>query len=277
MVLFLLSVSTSIKNGHSARTVPLVGTALVVCTGKLSGTFLDGTLDVVLGHIVGFCTIHSGSESWIGIKIPTTLFRSDHDLLDELGENAAALGIFRRFFSFDRGPLGMTGHLTSPRMTSRNSPRIMKIYPRPGKKSTCSSRLKPGGSMVLTHISCLILIGIGVKRISDLETDDERKDTRCRGESPRVGGVALRGDGGKRPPGIEPYSALILRNIQRNDFFPRGVDTARRVVGLRTACHVYPNGRETDRRNIFLSGVGYYERQGQEQRGTPPGAGQAER
>ena len=95
---------------HPARTVGFVEQFVEVGLVAAPAALLDGAIDVVARH-VGVARLHDGgAQPRIGIGIPPAKARGDRDLLDQLGEHLAALGVGGAFLVPDRMPFAVAGH-----------------------------------------------------------------------------------------------------------------------------------------------------------------------
>src|ERR1700677_5134019 len=97
------------NQSDSARTVALKGDFLVDGTGQLTGTALDGTLNVVLGHVLGFGRGDGPAQPGVGIRVATALTGGHGDFADEAGEDLAPFGVEGAFFVLDCGPFRVAG------------------------------------------------------------------------------------------------------------------------------------------------------------------------
>ena len=89
--------------------VAFVHDALVVgATGFSTRTALDCTGDVVSWDGVLLRLVHSLKQGCVTSEIATTLTGCDFDVLDELGEELAALSVDCRLLVLSGGPLGMS-------------------------------------------------------------------------------------------------------------------------------------------------------------------------
>jgi len=98
-------------HGHTAGAVALVSNSLVVVGVARAERLVDGALDVVVGHIGCLRLGDDGRETGVVIRIArAALLDGDDDLLGDLGEGGAALGVSRALRLLDIVPLGMSGH-----------------------------------------------------------------------------------------------------------------------------------------------------------------------
>ena len=98
-------------DGHAAGAVTLIGDGLVVVGVAGAQRLVDGALDVVVGHVGGLGLGHDGRETGVVIRIArAALLDGDDDLLGDLGEGGAALGVSRALRLLNIVPLGMSGH-----------------------------------------------------------------------------------------------------------------------------------------------------------------------
>ena len=101
------------NDGHAAGAVAFVGDGLIVVpTG--TGSLLQATLDVVVGHVGGLGLGDDGSQPGVvgGIGAAALLHRNDQ-LLGDLGEGSRALGILCALGFLNVMPFGMSGHCIS--------------------------------------------------------------------------------------------------------------------------------------------------------------------
>ena len=62
-------------DGYSAGAVALVGDLFVADAFELAGAALDGSLDVVGGHVFRFCGDYCGAEAGVAIGISAAAWR----------------------------------------------------------------------------------------------------------------------------------------------------------------------------------------------------------
>src|SRR5439155_24722911 len=80
---------------------------------------LDGTLDVIGGHVLGLGCGDRGAQSRISVGV-AAIFRSNADFLNNAGEDLAALGVKCTLFVLDCGPFLVAGHGYTSRSVSVN-------------------------------------------------------------------------------------------------------------------------------------------------------------
>ena len=98
-------------DSHTAGAIALVGDGLVVVGVARAERLVDGALDVVVGHVGGLRLSDDGREAGVVIRIArAALLDGDDDLLGDLGEGGAALGVSRALRLLNIVPLGMSGH-----------------------------------------------------------------------------------------------------------------------------------------------------------------------
>src|SRR5439155_5325609 len=97
----------------TARTVSLVIDLLERLALQLSASLLHGAIAGVVRQTGGPRGEHGRAQTRIGIGI-AAVSRGDGDLLDQLGEQLAALGVLRSLLVLDGRPFGMTGHDDPP-------------------------------------------------------------------------------------------------------------------------------------------------------------------
>ena len=98
-------------DGDAAGAVALVGDGLVVVRVAGAERLVDGALDVVVGHIVRLGLGDDGGEAGVIRRVAAAaLLDGDDDLLGDLGERRAALGVRRALGLLDIVPFGMSGH-----------------------------------------------------------------------------------------------------------------------------------------------------------------------
>ena len=98
-------------DGDAAGAVALVGDGLVVVRVAGAERLVDGALDVVVGHIVRLGLGDDGGEAGVIRRVAAAaLLDGDDDLLGDLGERRAALGVCRALGLLDIVPFGMSGH-----------------------------------------------------------------------------------------------------------------------------------------------------------------------
>ena len=98
-------------DSHTAGAIALVGDGLVVVGVARAERLVDGALDVVVGHVGSLRLGNDGRETGVVIRIArAALLDGDDDLLGDLGEGGAALGVSRALRLLNIVPLGMSGH-----------------------------------------------------------------------------------------------------------------------------------------------------------------------
>ena len=98
-------------DGHAAGAVALVGDGLVVVGVARAERLIDGALDVVVGHVGSLRLGNDGCETGVIIGVArAALLNGNDDLLGDLSEGGAALGVSRTLRLLDIVPLGMSGH-----------------------------------------------------------------------------------------------------------------------------------------------------------------------
>jgi len=96
------------QDGHTRRTVALVGDFLEVLAIGPSGGLLDDPLDVVGGHVDRSSPRDGYLQHEVGVRLGTTLPGSHVDFTGDLGEQGAPLGVDLAFAQADVVPLRMT-------------------------------------------------------------------------------------------------------------------------------------------------------------------------
>ena len=97
-------------DGDAAGAVALVGDGLVVVRVAGAERLVDGALDVVVGHIVRLGLGDDGGEAGVIRRVAAAaLLDGDDDLLGDLGERRAALGVRRALGLLDIVPFGLSG------------------------------------------------------------------------------------------------------------------------------------------------------------------------
>jgi hypothetical protein len=76
----------------------------------MARSLLDGTLDVLQRHVLGFGGIDRDAQSRVAVGITAALLGGDRDLADHPGEDGAALGVGNRLLPLDLLPFTMTSH-----------------------------------------------------------------------------------------------------------------------------------------------------------------------
>ena len=98
------------QQGAAARSIGFVGEFLVIDTLEVTGAFLDGAIDIVLGHVGAASLENGGAQARIALRIAAAHARSDRNFLYKLREHLTALRIERAFLCF------MVAHLLWPDM-----------------------------------------------------------------------------------------------------------------------------------------------------------------
>ncbi len=123
---------------NPTRRVALVGDRLIVDAFELARTALDGTLDRVERHRVVAGLLKHGAQCRVGVGIAAALTGRNLDLLDQLGEELAALRVGRTLLVLDRRPLGMTAHGVTSTVSSLASARPSGRSPASINQRRCS-------------------------------------------------------------------------------------------------------------------------------------------
>ena len=103
------------NDGHAIGAIALVDHALKVVGVPGAQSLVDGTLDVVVGHIGGLGLGDDGGQAGVigGVAAAAGLDGHDH-LAGDLGENLRALGVGRALGLLYVMPLGMSRHGALP-------------------------------------------------------------------------------------------------------------------------------------------------------------------
>src|SRR4051794_8352044 len=102
------------EDGDAAGGVALVGDALVVdAAGLGAGPSLDRAVDVVVGHRALLRLLDGVEQRRVAGGVPTAGAGRDLDVLDQLGEELAALGVDAGLLVLRRRPLGVAAHKSS--------------------------------------------------------------------------------------------------------------------------------------------------------------------
>src|SRR5207253_2636540 len=104
------------EQGRAAGPVRLVGDLFVRHALELARSLLDGALDVVERHVLGFGGVDGGAEPGVAGGVAAVLLGGDRDLADQLGEQRAAPLVGDGFLPLDLLPFAMTSH-GKPRCT----------------------------------------------------------------------------------------------------------------------------------------------------------------
>src|SRR6185312_13805931 len=86
---------------HTPRTIPFELNFFVGRTGKFACSALDGTLDIVSGHVLSFGRGNGGTQAWIPFRVAPATFGGHGDFLDQASKDLAALGVQRALFVLD--------------------------------------------------------------------------------------------------------------------------------------------------------------------------------
>src|SRR3954470_4636713 len=99
------------QHRDAVRAVALVHDRLILgAAGLGTGAALDGAVDVVVGHRTLLRLLDGVVERRVASRVAAAGARRDLDVLDELGEHLAALGVDDRLLVLRRGPFGVAGH-----------------------------------------------------------------------------------------------------------------------------------------------------------------------
>src|SRR6185312_10498719 len=106
------------EDGNAAGAVAFERELFVDGAGELAGAALDGALDVVRGHVLGFGGEHGGAQTRVGFHVAAAGAGGDGNFLDQAGENLAAFGVGGRLFMLDRGPFTVSRHSSEPSISN---------------------------------------------------------------------------------------------------------------------------------------------------------------
>ena len=98
------------QDRDATRGIAFVGHFIERHPFQLAGTLLDRPIDLVVGHVVGSCLLHRGTQPRIPGRIAATEPSRDGHFPQQPGEYLAALGVERRLLALDGAPFAMTGH-----------------------------------------------------------------------------------------------------------------------------------------------------------------------
>src|SRR5215218_5388776 len=141
------------EDGDTAGGVALVGDRLVVdATGLETGTALHRAVDVVVGHRALLRLLDGVEQRRVARRVTAAGARRDLDVLDQLGEELATLGVDAGLLVLRRRPLGVAAHESSsfPALTPALSARWRRTM---STNSACTRRspVSSGWKLVATR------------------------------------------------------------------------------------------------------------------------------
>ncbi len=80
-------------DGDATGAVAFVGDLFVADAFELAGSALDGALDVLVRHVLGFGGGDGSAKAGIAVGVSSAELGGDGDFLDQAGEDLAALGV----------------------------------------------------------------------------------------------------------------------------------------------------------------------------------------
>jgi hypothetical protein len=95
-------------HGDASGAVALVSDLVVGDALLLAGAAPDGALDGLVGHVRAFGVGDGLAQARVGVGVAAARAGRDLDLLDELREELAALGVERALLVFNGVPLGVS-------------------------------------------------------------------------------------------------------------------------------------------------------------------------
>src|SRR5207247_3919909 len=98
------------EQGRAAGPVRLVCDLVVRHALELARSLLDGALDVVERHVLGFGGVDGGAEPGVDGGVATAMLGGDRDLAAQLGDECAAPLVGDGFLPLDLLPLAVASH-----------------------------------------------------------------------------------------------------------------------------------------------------------------------
>ena len=95
---------------HTTTAVAFVDGRFVGRPGKLTGSLLDGAIDVRRGHVFRFCRQDRSPQPGIAGFVASSVPGGDGDFPDQLGEGLTPGGVILPFFALYGRPFGVSGH-----------------------------------------------------------------------------------------------------------------------------------------------------------------------
>ncbi len=141
-------------------TVALERDLLVGRPFELARALLDGSLDVVGGHVGRLRVVEDAAQPRVRGRITATDSGRDGDLADELREELAALGVDGALLVLDRMPLGVSRHtvllllrFSEPESSTEGDPASADKEKAPTPEGIGASRgmRKNPGNVLLSH------------------------------------------------------------------------------------------------------------------------------
>ena len=90
---------------YAPRTITLESNLFVTDALEFACSSLNGTLDIVSGHVLSFGCSNCRPETWITVRIAATTLRRNRDLFDQSRKGLSSLGVESTLFMLDSGPL----------------------------------------------------------------------------------------------------------------------------------------------------------------------------
>ena len=95
-------------NGNSAGAVAFVNDVFKGCFVAHAGGFFNGSVYVVVRHIVGFRLKDKSLQLAVVVGVRASFTDCYGDFTADFGENLAAGSVYAFFFAFDGTPFGMS-------------------------------------------------------------------------------------------------------------------------------------------------------------------------
>ena len=107
---------------NAAGRIAFIGDLLVGHVGQFTARLLDGALNIVIRHIVGFRLGNDVAQLAVGFGVCAAIAHSNRDFTANLGENSAAGSIRLALLRLNIMPLGMPRHPKIPPEKVREAP-----------------------------------------------------------------------------------------------------------------------------------------------------------
>ena len=107
---------------NAAGRIAFIGDLLVGHVGQFTARLLDGALNIVIRHIVGFRLGNDVAQLAVGFGVCAAIAHSNRDFTANLGENSAAGSIRLALLRLNIMPLGMPRHQKIPPEKVREAP-----------------------------------------------------------------------------------------------------------------------------------------------------------
>ena len=113
-------------HGHTAGGIALVGDFFVIDIAQFTRGLFDGTLDIIVGHIVAFGLGDHIAQLGVAVRVAAAFAHRDGDFTPDLGKNLTAKGVRLAFLDFNVSPFAVSGHRISLSLSNQGRERARK-------------------------------------------------------------------------------------------------------------------------------------------------------